>query len=299
MSWSMAETWRSGAVKELERENAALLGLFRRLHEREDTTVVRRSCCDKEGRQTMADHRIGTREEWAAAREELLAREKEHTRLGDELARKRRELPWVRVEKDYRFDTDDGTRTLGELFDGRSQLAVYHFMFGPSYEAGCPTCSSIADAVNGILPHLHARDVTMLLVSEASLETLQAYKRRMGWTVPWVSSARSDFNFDFGLSSTEEQTREWVEPMVDQLPPIAQRNARETGTDLVGYMTESFGFSAYVLDGGIVYQTYSTGGRGVEFLMGYYGVLDRTPKGRDEGDGFQLWIRRHDEYDGN
>jgi predicted dithiol-disulfide oxidoreductase (DUF899 family) len=245
----------------------------------------------------MTDHKTGTREEWAAACEELLAREKEHTRLGDELARQRRELPWVPVEKEYRFDTDDGTRTLAELFDGRSQLAVYHFMFGPSYEAGCPTCSSIADAVNGVLPHLKARDVTMLFVSQAPLETLQTYKRRMGWTFPWVSSANSDFNVDLGFSSSEEQTREWVAPMLEQLPPIAARNARETGTDVVGYLTESFGFSAFVLDDGAVYQTYSASARGVEFLMGYYGILDRTPKGRDEGDGFQLWIRRHDEYD--
>src|SRR6266566_9448285 len=141
---------------------------------------------------TMTNHRIGTREEWLAAREKLLAREKKHTRLGDEIAQQRRELPWVRVEKEYRFDTDDGTRTLAQLFDGRSQLVVYHFMFGPSYEAGCTTCSSIADAVNGILPHLHARDVTMLLVSQAPLEKLQAYKRRMGWTIPWVSSANTE-----------------------------------------------------------------------------------------------------------
>jgi predicted dithiol-disulfide oxidoreductase (DUF899 family) len=245
----------------------------------------------------MTDHKTGTREEWAAACEELLAREKEHTRLGDELARQRRELPWVPVEKEYRFDTDDGTRTLAEQFDGRSQLAVYHFMFGPSYEAGCPTCSSIADAVNGVLPHLKARDVTMLFVSQAPLETLQTYKRRMGWTFPWVSSANSDFNVDLGFSSSEVQTREWVAPMLEQLPPIAARNARETGTDVVGYLTENFGFSAFVLDDGAVYQTYSASARGVEFLMGYYGILDRTPKGRDEGDGFQLWIRRHDEYD--
>ena len=244
----------------------------------------------------MTSHKIGTREQWAAAREELLAREKEHTRLGDELARQRRELPWVRVDKDYRFDTDDGTRTLAELFDGRSQLLIYHFMFGPSYAAGCPTCSSIADNVNGVLPHLNARDVTMLFVSQAPRETLQAFKQRMGWSFPWVSSANSDFNIDLGFSSSREQTREWAEPMLEQLPPIAARNARETGTDIVGYLTENFGFSVFVLDDGDVYHTYSAGGRGVEFLMGYYPILDRAPKGRDEGDGFQLWIRRHDEY---
>jgi predicted dithiol-disulfide oxidoreductase (DUF899 family) len=244
----------------------------------------------------MSDQKIGTREEWAAAREELLAREKEHTRLGDELARQRRALPWVRVEKEYRFDTDDGTRALAELFDGRSQLLVYHFMFGPSYQAGCTTCSSIADGVNGVVSHLNARDVTMLFVSQAPLEKLQAYKRRMGWSFPWVSSANSEFNVDLGFSSSEEQTREWVAPMLEQLPPIAGRNASESGTDVVGYLTESQGFSAFVRDDGAVYHTYSTGARGVEFLMGYYGILDRAPKDRDEGDGFQLWIRRHDEY---
>ena len=244
----------------------------------------------------MTSHTTGTYEEWLAAREELLAREKEHTRQGDELARQRRELPWARVEKEYRFDTDDGTRTLSELFDGRSQLLVYHFMFGPSYQAGCPTCSSIADGVNGIVPHLNARDATMLFVSQAPVAKLQAYKHRMGWSFPWVSSANGEFNVDLGFSSSEEQTREWVTPMLEQLPPVARRNARESGTDVVGYLTQSQGFSAFVLDDRAVYQTYSTGARGVEFLMGYYAILDRAPKGRDEGDGFQLWIRRHDEY---
>jgi predicted dithiol-disulfide oxidoreductase (DUF899 family) len=244
----------------------------------------------------MTDHEVVSHADWAAAREELLAREKEHTRLGDELARRRRELPWVRVEKEYQFQTEDGTRTLAELFDGRSQLLVYHFMFGPSYQAGCVTCSSIADAVNGVVPHLHARDVNMLFVSQAPLEKLQKYKERMGWNFPWVSSAGSDFNVDLGFSSSEEQTREWVAPKLEQLPPIAGRNASESGTDVVGYLTETQGFSAFVLDNGAVYQTYSTGARGVEFLMGYYGILDRAPKGRDEGDAFQVWIRRHDEY---
>ena len=246
----------------------------------------------------MTDHEIGTREEWLAARAKLLDREKEHTRLGDELARQRRELPWVRVEKEYRFETSEGTKTLAKLFDGRSHLLVYHFMFGPRYEAGCPTCSSIADAVNGVLPHLHARDATMLFVSQAPLKKLQAYKRRMGWSFAWVSSADSDFNVDLGFSSSEEQTREWVAPMLEQLPPIAARNASETGTDVVRYLTESPGFSAFVLDDGAVYHTYSTGARGVEFLMGYYPILDRAPKGRDEGESFQTWIRRHDEYAG-
>ena len=246
---------------------------------------------------TPTDHKIGTREQWLAAREELLLREKAHTRLGDELAQQRRELPWVRVEKQYRFDTEDGEKALGELFDGRSQLLVYHFMFAPTYRAGCPTCSSMADGIDGLLSHLHARDVTFLFVSQAPLEKLQAYKRRMGWSVPWVSTARTDFNFDLGFSSSEEQTRESVEPMADQLPPVAAHNASSTGTDLVGYLTELFGFSAFVRTDGTVYHTYSTTGRGVEFLMGYYPILDRAPKGRDEGDEWQLWIRRHDEYE--
>jgi predicted dithiol-disulfide oxidoreductase (DUF899 family) len=245
----------------------------------------------------MTDHRIGTREEWLAESEQLLVREKEHTRLGDELAQQRRELPWVPVEKDYRFDTDDGEQALAELFDGRSQLLIYHFMFGPSYEAGCPTCSSMADGINGVLPHLHARDVTFLLVSQAPLEKLQAYKRRMGWGIPWVSSTPTDFNFDLGFSSTEAQTREAVTPIESALPPIAAHNANATGTDLIGYLTQLFGFSAFVRDDGTVYHTYSTTGRGVEFLMGYYPILDHAPKGRDEGDDWQVWIRRHDEYE--
>jgi predicted dithiol-disulfide oxidoreductase (DUF899 family) len=247
---------------------------------------------------TMTNHKIGTREEWLAAREKLLDREKEHTRLGDEIARQRRELPWVRVEKEYRFSTGQGTRTLAELFDGRSQLAVYHFMFGPAYQAGDPPNSSIADAVNGVVPHLNARDVTMVFVSQAPLEKLQAYKRRMGWSFAWVSSADTQFNVDLGFSASEEQTREWLTPVVAaEMPPIVARNARETGTDMVRYLTESPGFSTFALDDGTVYHTYSTAGRGVEFLMSYYAILDRVPKGRDEGDAWQMWIRRHDEYD--
>src|ERR671919_3255690 len=172
----------------------------------------------------MTDHTIATREEWLAAREQLLVREKEHTRLGDELAQRRRELPWVQMEKEYRFDTDDGEKALGELFDGRSQLLVYHFMFGPSYEEGDPVNSSIADSVDGLLPHLHARDVTFLLVSQAPLEKLQAYKRRMGWNLPWVSAARTDFNFDLGFSHTEEQGRQVVAQMMGEnaIPPIVE-----------------------------------------------------------------------------
>ncbi|HUK94440.1 MAG TPA: DUF899 domain-containing protein [Gaiellaceae bacterium] len=243
------------------------------------------------------DHEVVTREEWAAARDELLAREKEHTRLGDELARQRRELPWVRIEKAYEFDTVDGARTLAELFDGRSQLLVYHFMFGPSYQAGCPTCSSMADTVDGALPHLHARDVTMTFVSQAPLEKLQAYRRRMGWQMPWASSADSAFNFDLGYSRTEEQTRESFAPMLEAGPsPILEHNASSSGTDVTGYLTEGPGLSAFVLDDGTVYQTYGTTARGLEFLMGYYGILDRAPRGRDEGDRSQVWLRRHDEY---
>jgi predicted dithiol-disulfide oxidoreductase (DUF899 family) len=244
----------------------------------------------------MTDRNVVSREVWAAAREELLAREKEHTRLGDELARQRRELPWVRVEKEYPLETGDGTRTLAELFDGRSQLLVYHFMFGPRYQAGCPVNSSIADAFDGLVPHLEARDVTMICVSGAPLEKLLAYRERMGWGFDWASSYESDFSVELGFSGSEEQTREWVDPMLDQLPPVAARNAREVGTDLVSYLAEGFGFSAFALEDGVVYQTYSTTGRGVEFLMSYYAILDRAPNGRDEGEGFQLWIRRHDEY---
>jgi predicted dithiol-disulfide oxidoreductase (DUF899 family) len=245
----------------------------------------------------MIDHKVTSREEWLAAREKLLEGEKEHTRFGDELARRRRELPWVRVEKEYRFDTDEGARTLAALFDGRSQLLIYHFMFGPSYEAGCPTCSSMADGLDGLLPHLHARDVTLLFVSRAPLEKLQAYKRRMGWSIPWASSANTEFNFDFGASFTEQQVREQLAPLEGSLPPIAPHNAAATGTDVLTYITELFGASVFTLQDGAVYQTYATGGRGVEFLMGYYPILDRVPNGRDEGEAFQLWIRRHDEYD--
>jgi len=205
--------------------------------------------------------------------------------------------PGFAYEKEYRLETDEGTRTLAELFDGRGQLLVYHFMFGPSYKAGCPTCSSMADTVDGALPHLHARDVTMLYVSQAPLEKLQAYKRRMGWSMPWVSSAVSDFNFDQGYSRTEEQTREAIAPMLEAGPPPAvDHNASLSGTDVTGYLTEGPGFSAFVLDDGTVHQTYTTTARGLEFLMGYYPILDRAPKGRDESDTSQVWIRRHDEY---
>ncbi|MGZ4179636.1 MAG: DUF899 domain-containing protein [Solirubrobacteraceae bacterium] len=239
----------------------------------------------------------GTREEWEAARAELLAREKDHTRMGDELARQRRSLPWVRVETDYTLQTAYGPKTLAELFDGRSQLLIYHFMFGPSYEAGCPVNSSMADTFDSLIPHLKARDVTLIAVSGAPIEKLQAYRERMGWRFNWASSYESDFNADAGFSSSPEQAREAIAPILDQLPPVAFRNAKEAGTDIYGYLTELFGFTAFSLEDGVVYHTYSTTGRGVEFLMPYYGVLDHAPKGRDEDEGWQLWIRRHDEYD--
>ena len=247
----------------------------------------------------MTDHPIATQEEWDAARGKLLIREKEHTRLGDELAQERRQLPWVRVEKDYRFDTENGEKSLAELFDGRSQLLVYHFMFGPSYEAGDPVNSSIADAVDAALRHLQARDVTFVVVSQAPIEKLQAYRRRMGWSFPWVSSAPSSFNVDLGFSHTPEEGREVVEQMMKGgLPPIVDHNARSAGTDAAGYMTESPGFSAFVLEGSAVYQTYTTTWRGLEFVMMYYPILDHAPKGRGEGqDDWQLWLRRHDEYE--
>ena len=245
----------------------------------------------------MSDRPVVTREEWAAAREELLALEKEHTRRGDELARLRRELPRVRVEKEYRFESADGTQTLAELFDRRSQLLVYHFMFGPTYQAGCPTCTSMVDGVDGLVPHLNARDVTFVLVSQAPLEKLQAYRRRMCWSIPWVSAAGGDFNFDLGFSRSLEATREALAPMLEAGPsPILDHNASSSGTDVVGYLTEGPGFDAFVLEDGAVYHTYSTTARGLEFLMGYYAILDRAPNGRDEGDGAQLWIRRRDEY---
>jgi predicted dithiol-disulfide oxidoreductase (DUF899 family) len=259
--------------------------------------------------QAMTDHRIGSREEFEAAREELLQREKVHTRMGDELARQRRELPWVPVEKEYSFDTDEGTRTLAELFDGRSQLLIYHFMFGPNYKAGDPVNSSMVDGFDGLLPHLHARDLTMVLVSRASLAQLQVYKKRMGWEIPWISAANTDFNYDVGASFTEEQLREAM-PSLDRtaeirdysgnaqrLPLIAHQNADAVGVDVRGYILETPMVSVFALEDGAVYQTYASTWRGVEFIMGYYPVLDRAPKGRDEGeDDWQTWIRRHDEY---
>jgi predicted dithiol-disulfide oxidoreductase (DUF899 family) len=258
----------------------------------------------------MTTHRIGTREDWLAARAPLLAREKEHTRLADEIALQRRELPWVPVEKEYRFDTEHGTRTLLELFEGRSQLIVYHFMFGVDYTAGCATCSSTADSFNGVLPHLAARDVTMICISHAPIENLLAYRRRMGWTFNWASSFESDFNFDYGTSA-DDQAQHDVPPLMlanevaafpllgdqhvrDSMPPMATQNADATGTDIVGYFSEGHGFSTFAREDDTVYHCYSSYARGTEFLMGYYAILDRAPNGRDE-DG-TMWLRRHDEY---
>jgi predicted dithiol-disulfide oxidoreductase (DUF899 family) len=242
----------------------------------------------------MVQRKVATREEWLAARDALLVQEKELTRRGDQLAAERRDLPWVPIEKEYRFDTDAGPKTLAELFDGRSQLIAYHFMFGPAYAAGCPVCSSAADTFNGAVPHLNARDVTFTCISRAPLDKLQAYRRRMGWSFPWVSSYRSDYNFDLEISRPEEVTRGFL---ADGVPPVATRLAEECGTEPAAYLSEAPVLSAYALEDGTVYLTYSTTARGLEFMMGYYGFLDRAPLGRNEGDPPQMWMRRHDEYE--
>jgi len=242
----------------------------------------------------MTEHKVGTREEWLAARDELLAREKELTRRNDELARERRELPWVPIEKDYSFETEDGTKTLAELFDGRSQLLVYHFMFGPEYTAGCPVCSSGADTYNGAVPHLNARDVTFTCISRAPLEKLLGYRERMDWSFPWASSEGSDFNYDFGATATDEQLAPFLE---GDIPPQVAQLAAACGTDVKRYVTEGPALSAFALSDGVVYQTYATNQRGLEFMLAFYPLLDRVAKGRDEGDT-EFWIRRHDEYEG-
>jgi predicted dithiol-disulfide oxidoreductase (DUF899 family) len=242
----------------------------------------------------MTGHKIATREEWLAARNELLEREKELTRRNDELARQRRDLPWVPVEKEYRFETDEGTKTLPELFKGRSQLLIYHFMFGPKYEAGCTVCSSIADNIDPQVVHLRARDVTMICVSRAPLDRLQEYRQRMGWGFDWASSAGGDFNFDFGHSHTEEEVRPFVE---GGLPPVVDQMAAASGTDAAGYIEESPGLSAFALENGVVYQTYATTARGLEPAMAYYALLDRAPMGRQEEGESEHWLRRHDEYE--
>jgi predicted dithiol-disulfide oxidoreductase (DUF899 family) len=244
----------------------------------------------------LTEHRIGTQEEWQAERDELLEEEKELTRRGDALTRKRRELPWVPVEKDYRFETEDGTKTLADLFDGRSQLLVYHFMFGPSYDAGCPVCSSIADTLTPQVPHLKARDTTLMLASRGPLEKLLGYRERMGWGIDWASSGGSDFNRDIGFLYTEEELQPFLQ---GDIPLTVEQYARMCGTDVAGYVAEGPGLSAYALSDGTVYRTYVSTSRGLEFAMAYYGLLDRTPKGRDEEDVSRpLWLRRHDEYEG-
>jgi predicted dithiol-disulfide oxidoreductase (DUF899 family) len=242
-----------------------------------------------------ADHRVGTLEEWQSALEELLKEEKELTHRNEALARKRRELPWVPVENEYSFDTEAGTKSLAELFDGRSQLLIYHFMFGPVYEAGCPACSSIADTIDPNVVHLAARDVTMLLSSRAPLEKLESYKKRMGWSVDWVSTAGSDFNRDLGFAPTEQELRPFLE---GEIPLTVKQMAEASGTDIAGYVAEAPGLSAYALSDGVVYRTYVTTARGLEPMMGSYSLLDRTPMGRNE-EGFDsqvFWLRRHDEY---
>ena len=249
-------------------------------------------------------HTTGTRAEWLAARLELLKAEKEHTRRSDELARQRQELPWVRVDKEYRFETDEGSASLADLFRGRSQLLVYHFMFGPDFEAGCPSCSAIADGFNGLAVHLANHDVTLSAVSLAPLAKLQTYKRRMGWTFPWVSSLNSEFNFDFNVSLTEEQQRagtvdynyERGGHAMDETtapPPIVVELAATCGTDALAYTRQRPGMSAFALEEGVVYHTYSTYARGLDGLWGMYQWLDRAPKGRNETG---VWWLRHDEY---
>jgi predicted dithiol-disulfide oxidoreductase (DUF899 family) len=251
----------------------------------------------------MTQHMTGTRDEWLAARLELLEAEKELTRRSDELARWRQELPWVRIDKEYRFETDEGSASLKDLFRGRSQLLVYHFMFGPDYTAGCPACSAIADGFNGFAVHLANHDVMLWAVSRAPLAELQAYKRRMGWTFPWASSFGGDFNFDFNVHVTEEQQRQggieynyrregrFAEPAQDSGAVVF---AAMSGTDAATYTRERPGMSAFAFEDGVVYHTYSTYARGLDGLWGMYQWLDRAPKGRNETG---VWWRRHDEYD--
>ena len=261
---------------------------------------------------TMTKHKTGNREEWLAARLELLQAEKELTRRGDELAQRRHDLPWVRIDKAYRFETDEGSASLTDLFRRRSQLLVYHFMFGPEYTAGCPSCSSIADGFNGFAVHLANHDVMLWAVSRAPLAKLQGYKQRMGWTFPWASSFGGDFNFDFGVGFTEEQQREggieynyrqeagaplvgrdtasWRKPSGEG---VVAQVAAMSGTDEATFTRERPGMSAFALEDGVVYHTYSAYARGLDGLWGMYQWLDRAPRGRNET-GY--WLRRRDEY---
>jgi predicted dithiol-disulfide oxidoreductase (DUF899 family) len=257
----------------------------------------------------MTDHKIGTREEWLAARLELLEVEKALTRRSDEVARQRQDLPWVRIDKEYRFETDEGPASLADLFRGRSQLLIYHFMFGPDFTAGCPTCSSIADGFDGFVIHLAHHDVTLGAVSRAPLAKLQAYKRRMGWSFPWASSFGSDFNYDFQVSFTEEEQQSGVVQhnyrAMDTRSQLTDEQALlMVGTDAATYTREAPGMSAFALEDGVVYHTYSAYIRGLDGLWGMYQWLDRAPRGRNEemfrglGDlRGSDWYRRHDEYD--
>ena len=255
----------------------------------------------------MTKHKTGTREDWLAARLELLEAEKELTRRSDELARRRQELPWVRVDKEYRFETDEGSASLADLFRGRSQLLVYHFMFGADYTAGCPSCSAIADGFDGSVVHLANHDVVLMAVSRAPLAKLQAFKRRMGWTFPWASSLDSDFNFDFNVSFTAEQQRDGdveynyrpSQPIdVDGRKPASEASpskfATMVGTDTATYTRERPGLSAFALDDGVVYHTYSAYARGLDGLWGMYQWLDRAPRAATRRDG---WWRHHDQYE--
>ena len=251
----------------------------------------------------MTTHAIGTRDQWLAARLELLEAEKALTRRSDELARQRQALPWVRVDRAYRFETERGSATLADLFEGRSQLIVYHFMFGPDYQAGCPSCSALADSFNGSVAHLAQHDVTLMAVSRAPIEKLQAYKRRMGWSFPWASSGDSDFNFDFNVSFTERQQRDGEIEYnyqrgrhamdAEPAPEPVEQFAATCGTDAKTYARDRPGVSAFVREDGTVYHTYSTYARGVDALWGMYAWLDRAPLGRNETG---VWWKRHDEY---
>ncbi|MGQ0642846.1 MAG: DUF899 domain-containing protein [Gemmatimonadaceae bacterium] len=261
----------------------------------------------------MSKHTTGTRDEWLKARLELLKAEKELTRRSDELARQRQQLPWVRIDKEYRFETNAGSASLKDLFQGRSQLLVYHFMFGPDYTAGCATCSAIADGFNSFAVHLANHDVMLSAVSLAPLAKIQAYKQRMGWTFPWASSHGGDFNADFHVSFTEKQQREeGIEYNYRREPPLISsgggdsltkggedptaENAAMTGTDVATYTRERPGMSAFAVEDGVVYHTYSAYARGLDALWGWYPWLDRAPKGRNETG---MWWRRHDEYKGS
>jgi predicted dithiol-disulfide oxidoreductase (DUF899 family) len=243
----------------------------------------------------MTEHTVGTQEEWQEQRDALLKEEKEITHRGDELTKKRQELPWVEVEEDYKFETKDGTKSLADLFDGRSQLMIYHFMFGPTYDAGCTVCSSIADNFNANAPHLNGGDLTILLASRAPLDRLLAYKERMGWdNLDWVHTG-DEFNRENGFLHSEEDLKPFLES--GQIPVTVDKMAEKSGTDVKGYVTEGPGISVYALDDGKVYRTYVTTNRGLEGpAMGYYTILDRTPKGRNESATEPIWLLRHDEY---